>query len=62
MVSKPRREGVAREDERDGRKKWKGRGSQESTICHRVCERLPEASSLLDDAEQKLPGLIYVRT
>lgn len=28
----------------------------------RATSRQPEASSLLDDAEQKLPGLIYVRT
>jgi len=44
------------------RKRKKIRG--DSTICHRVCKRLPGSPKvcLLDEGEQKLPGLIYVRT
>lgn len=54
---------VGRRDKREiERKREKARG--DSTICHRVCERLPGSPKvcLLDEGEQKLPGLIYVRT
>lgn len=54
---------VSKNGSERGDKVRKGVG-QDSTICHRVCERLPGSLKLrlLDEAEQKLPGLIYVRT
>lgn len=59
---------MARKDEteRDGRKK-REEEERQSRVDNlpsslRATSRQPEASSLLDDAEQKLPGLIYVRT
>lgn len=62
-----RREGRRRGGARKG---WKeeveerGRQSRVDNLPSslRATSRQPEASSLLDDAEQKLPGLIYVRT
>lgn len=64
-----RREGRRRGGARKGWKeeveeRERGRQSRVDNLPSslRATSRQPEASSLLDDAEQKLPGLIYVRT